>query len=234
MNSFLRHVGKIGDRKIALAFREVPGEPHMCLVVYTEVLNAHIHDAMMQCIESDIGQQSESLADALNRSFTRDGRPLLALLHKEGLMKKVQTSQVLMIPNTQTSIKLDELNKILDDIKNGEAAVKKMAEIESTETVKAMRGLGPVIAASNDALGDNDIAKNLLVQSQKMNSEANGLLLESGRLKLETIALCPSLSSEAAAKPSSLLKSKAKKVKAPTLVPVLAKKKTKVVAEGVR
>ena len=63
--SFLRHVGKHGDRKVAIIFREVPGEPHMCLVTYTELLNKHIHDPMIKCIESDIGQNSTNLADAL-------------------------------------------------------------------------------------------------------------------------------------------------------------------------
>ena len=75
--SFLRHVGKHGDRKVAVVFREVPGEPHMCLVVYTELLNQHIHDPLVRCIESDIGQNSEDLADALNRSYTVDGKPIL-------------------------------------------------------------------------------------------------------------------------------------------------------------
>lgn len=187
--SFTRHVGRQGDRKVAVIFREVPGEPHMALVVYTDLLNAHIHDALIQCIDSDIGQQSESLADALNRSFTRDGRPLLGLLHKEGLMKKVQTSSILMIPNPQTSIRLDELNKMLDDMKSGEAAVKKMADIESTDTVKAMRGGQPVTATG--ALGDSDIARNLLEQSRKMEIEAKGLLAESVRLQAEAASLMP-------------------------------------------
>lgn len=185
--SFIRHVGKQGDRKVAVVFREVPGEPHMCLIVYTETLNAHIHDAVIQCIESDIGQQSESLADALNRSFTRDGRPLLGLLHKEGLMKKVQTSTILMVPNTQTSIKLDELNKILNDMKSGEDAVKQMATMESNETVKAMRGGN----STTGALGDADIARNLMNQSQKMANEAKGLLAESARLEAEALAMSP-------------------------------------------
>ena len=65
--SFLRHVGKHGDRKVAVVFREVPGEVHMCLVTYTETLNQHIHDPLIKCIDSDIGQNSEHLADALNR-----------------------------------------------------------------------------------------------------------------------------------------------------------------------
>ena len=44
--SFLRHVGKHGDRKVAIIFREVPGEPHMALITYTETLNQHTNDAL--------------------------------------------------------------------------------------------------------------------------------------------------------------------------------------------
>ena len=72
--SFTRHVGKHGDRKVAVVFREVPGEAHMCLVTYTETINQHIHDPLIQCIERDIGQNSEHLADALNRTYTKDDK----------------------------------------------------------------------------------------------------------------------------------------------------------------
>ena len=114
---FTRHVGKQGDRKVAVVFREVPGEPHMCLVTHTELLNQHIHDPLIQCIESDIGQNSEHLADALNRTHTKDGRIILQVLHAEGQLKKVQTSQILMTPSPNQSIRLDELNTILDEMK---------------------------------------------------------------------------------------------------------------------
>ena len=43
--SFLRHVGRVGDRKVAILFREVPGEPHMSLVAYTETLAGAIESA---------------------------------------------------------------------------------------------------------------------------------------------------------------------------------------------
>lgn len=226
--SFIRHVGKQGDRKVAVVFREVPGEAHMCLIVHTETLNAHIHDALIQCIESDIGQQSESLADALNRSFTRDGRPLLGLLHKEGLLKKVQTSTILMVPNTQTSIKLDDLNKILDDMKSGEDAVKKMAVMESNETVKAMRGPSGVEATSG-ALGDSEIAKSLLSQSAKMEREAKGLLAESARLQAEALAMSPQLAPPVA-KPTIKVKKVVKTKAVPVPVAVTPKRKVKNVA----
>ena len=104
--AFLRHVGRHGDRKVAVIFREVPGEPHMCLVTYTELLNQNIHDPMIKCIESDIGQSSENLAEALNRSYTKDGRFILQVLHLEGQLKKVNTELIVMTPQPNTKIKL--------------------------------------------------------------------------------------------------------------------------------
>ena len=114
--SFTRHVGMHGDRKVAVVFREVPGEEHMCLVAFTEVLNQHIHDPLIACIESDIGQNSESLADALNRTYTKDGRPILQTLHNEGQLKKVNTEQIIMTPQPNTRIKLSELNLQVTDL----------------------------------------------------------------------------------------------------------------------
>jgi hypothetical protein len=29
--AFMKHVGKHGDRKVCILFRQVPGEDHMCL-----------------------------------------------------------------------------------------------------------------------------------------------------------------------------------------------------------
>lgn len=193
--SFLRHVGKIGDRKVAIVFREVPNESHMALVVYTELLNRHIHDPLMKCIESDIGQNSENLADALNRTHTTDGKIILQVLHKEGMLKKVQTSQVIMTPNPSTQIKLDELNKILDEMAQGEEAVKRLAELDQSrglqspadvaKRMKTNKNKQPIISSSNDVLGDEALANSLRQQATKMANEARGLLAESDRLMKE-------------------------------------------------
>jgi hypothetical protein len=201
--SFLRHVGKHGDRKVAVIFREVPGEPHMCLVTYTELLNQHIHDPLVRCIESDIGQNSENLADALNRSYTVDGKPILQTLHREGQLKKVQTSLIVMTPQPNTRIKLDELNKILDEMQQGENAVKKLAEMDASsglqdpaDVVRRMRGnQNPPagLQSSGDALGDAAIAQQRIQQANKMAAEARGLLAESERLMAEARSMDPTL-----------------------------------------
>jgi hypothetical protein len=201
--SFTRHVGKHGDRKVAVVFREVPGEAHMCLVTYTETINQHIHDPLIRCIESDIGQNSEHLADALNRTYTQDGKPILQVLHLEGQLKKVQTSQILMTPSPNQIIRLDELNKILDEMKLGEEAVKRMAELDKSRGIqdpatvaRKMRGTKDAtvtppkgLQATGDALGDAAIAQNLRQQAAKMDAEAKGLLAESARLHKEAAAL---------------------------------------------
>jgi hypothetical protein len=221
--SFLKHVGKHGDRKVAIIFREVPGEPHMCLVTYTETLNQHIHDPLIKCIESDIGQHAESLSDALNRTLGMDGQPILFTLHREGLLKKVQTENIVVTPNSNTKIKLNELNKILTEMKQGEDAVKRMAELDKSrglqDPVDVARRVRenktrdakvpatvPLTASTNDALGDNVIANNLRQQAQKMETEAKGLLAESARLMSEAASMDP-------VKPVAKKTTKAKKAK---------------------
>jgi hypothetical protein len=204
--AFLRHIGKHGDRKVAIVFREVPGEPHMALVVYTEVLGQNIHDPLMACIESDIGQNSEDLALALNRTHTKDGNIILQKLHAEGMLKKIRTELVVMTPQPGTQIKLDELNKILDEMKQGEQAVKKLTEMDasmgmqdSLQVAKRLRGDQRPAPAGSDAalnaaaalLDDNGLATSLRQQAERMDREAKGLMAESARLLKEAAALDP-------------------------------------------
>ena len=227
--SFLRHVGKMGDRKVAIVFREVPGEPHMGLVVNTETLHAQLHDALIRCIESDIGQASEHLADALNRSYTQDGKVILQVLHREGMLKKVQTAQVLVTPNPSTTIRLDELNKILNDMKQGEDAVRKMAEMDQSsgmrtpaEVARKMRD--PIV--SSDVLDDMVLAKQRIEQAEKMEREATGLLAESKRLRDEAVQMAPSLKPA----PAKTTKEKKAKVVEAVVAPAKAPRKTKTTA----
>lgn len=211
--AFIRHVGKHGDRKVAIVFREVPGEPHMALVVYTETLNRTIHDPLIQCIESDIGQNSDDLATALNRSYTTDGQNILQKLHAEGMLKKVQTELVVMTPTPGTKIKLNELNKILDEMKMGEDAVKRLAEMDkqmgmqdpmavarrmrgdkdayTPETIPPKKQAPTGLHASGDALSDAALANTLQQQAERMSAEAKGLLVEAERLMKQAQDLVP-------------------------------------------
>ena len=205
----------------AIVFREVPGEPHMALVTYTETLNQHIHDPLMRCIESDIGQSAKELADALNRTLSSDGRPILQVLHLEGLLKKVNAEQVVVTPNSQTKIKLSELNKILNEMQQGEEAVKRMAELDESrglqdpaDVARRLRGDQPAVQrqapaqGSQGALGDNELANNLRQQAAKMASEAKGLMAEADRLLKEAASMEPAVPEVKVTKTKKVTKAK--------------------------
>lgn len=203
--NFVKHVGKHGDRKIALLFRQVPGEDHMCLLIYPEVLPAHWHDTIMKVLESDVGQQAEDLAEALSRSLLPDGRVILNTLHSERMIKKVRTADVIMTPRTDASIRLDELNKMLNEMKLGTDAIKKMAEDDATRglvdapTKRAAEaefkaGRQTAVQASQDgALSDRDLASNMLAQAKKMEIEAKGMIAEAARMKKEAERMDPTV-----------------------------------------
>ena len=212
MAKFLKHVGKHGERKVAVIFREIPGEEHMCLVVYTELLNQNIHDPLITCIESAQGQASENLGDALNRSYTKDGQVILQMLHREGMMKKVQTSQVTMTPHPNQSVRLAELNSILNEMAKGESAVRKLADIDASRGLQDPKDVArrkreyvedrnPTTAAG--ILDNVNIANNLRMQAAKMDAEAKGLMSESARLLKEAAQMEGPI-----AKPASVKKTK--------------------------
>ena len=205
----IKHIGKHGDRKVAIVFREVPGEEHMALVIYPDVLQVSMHDSIMKVIESPVGQEAENLGDALFRSLLPDGRPMLQTLHAEGMIKKVQAKQVVVTPNASSHVNLDEMNGIIRKMKLGEQAIKEMADIDANSgiTGKARRRddfgrevgapvdgvrAGSAAVAGSDAaraLDDAQLARDRLAQAQRMETEARGLLAESARLKAEAEAM---------------------------------------------
>ena len=207
--SFLRHVGKHVDRKVAVIYRQVPNEEHMCLVTYTQLLNQNIHDPLMSTIESDIGQNSEELADALNRQYTKSGNRILQVLHAEGMLKKIRTEDVIMTPGPNQSIRLNELNKILGEMAAGAEATKKLAEADASRGMqdpadvrrrregligdqnRPMPTAGTNVVDPNMAINDDVLARDFMAQAERMESEAKGLIAESKRLIKEAKALMP-------------------------------------------
>jgi hypothetical protein len=115
----MKHVGKMKNNsaRVAVVYRTLPGEPNNALVVGTNGLPDSYHDGLMGVIESDSGQQANELADILATRRFADGEVMLQWLHGRGHLKKVPTNLVLMTPNTQTVIQLDELNKVIADQK---------------------------------------------------------------------------------------------------------------------
>ena len=126
----IKHVGKHNNKKIVLLWRKVPNEDHMALVLYTETLPRLIHDEVMKQLESPIGQNAKDFSDVLFRTIMADGRNCLEVIHREGFIKKVPTSQILITPTMKSSVRLDELNGILDEMDKGDEALKRLADID--------------------------------------------------------------------------------------------------------
>ena len=206
----LKHIGRHGDRKVAILFREVPGEDHMCLVIYPEVLPSHIHDSIMKTLESPVGQQATNLADALHRNLLPDGRAQLEALHKEGMIKKIPTNQVIVTPNATSSVKLDELNKIVREMETGEQAVKRLQEIDSStgmvdpltkrkaeaefkRSQEREAQTPPMQAPMDGALDDKTLAQNMLAQAKRMEIDAKSMIAEAARMKKDAQRMFPSV-----------------------------------------
>jgi hypothetical protein len=230
--SFLRHVGKHGDRKVAVIFRQVPNEEHMCLVTYTQLLNQNIHDPLMSTIESDIGQNSEELADAINRQYTKSGDRILQVLHSEGMLKKIRTEDVVMTPGPNQSIRLNELNKILGEMAAGAEATKKLAEQDASlgmqdpadvrrrkegligDQNRPMPTAGTNVVDPNMAMNDDVLARDFMAQAERMESDAKGLIAESKRLMKEAKAMMPKPAKKTTAKKTTAKKTTRKKTAA--------------------
>lgn len=111
----MKHIGKMKNNsaRVAVVYRTLPGDPHHALVVGTQGLGDSYHDTLMSLIENDAGQQANELADILAVRKFPDGSVMLGYLHVNGHLKKVPTNTVLMTPDSQTAIPLDELNEII-------------------------------------------------------------------------------------------------------------------------
>ena len=205
----LKHIGRHGEKKVVVLYRQVPNEDHMCLIVYSDLLPRIYHDAVMACLESPVGQQAESFADALFRNMMPDGINSLEAIHKNGLIKKVNTNQIIMTPTPSASVRLDELNDILNEMAKGEEAIKRLAELDKAQGLapnkkkKAEpREVGvppssrsqPAVAPSadiNSVLSDADLASSRLAQAELMKKNAATMLAEAERLINEAAQLDP-------------------------------------------
>jgi hypothetical protein len=208
----IKHVGKHNNKRCVILFRTVPGEDHMCLVIYPETMPRHIHDDIMKALESDSGQQAKEFSDYLFRYTLVDGTNALHTLHTEGMIKKVPTNQVIVTPDMKSNVRLDELNQILNKMAMGEEAIKEMAALDSNSgmvtkkrnNVQTERDLGDIRApresrsqpaivenniSINDVLSDEQLAMQRIAQAKKMQDDARALLAEADRLQKEAATL---------------------------------------------
>jgi len=196
----LKHIGRMKKtgRKVAVVFRTLPDEPESCLVCQTENLGDAEHDVLINMLESNTGQNADELADAMQRTPLGDGSIMLANFHVNGKLTKVSTSDIEMTPDTQTTIGLDELNNTIAEQKG--VSVKDLAvggssveTVATAETVPSGEAAAVVDAAKEQPLSDDDLAKNMRADADRMFKEAE-------RLRKEAEDLSPSKKGKSSAK----------------------------------
>ena len=149
-------------------FREIPDEPHNCLVVDTDALPDWIHDDVINAVESPGAQAEANFYEYCQRTLLSDGSNMLTSLHISGRLMKTPTDNVMMVPNRSTSIPLSELNELIRQIMvMCPYTVKKpddeleMAKKDVSETPSTAPTATPV---KEETLDGEALAKNLLAQ----------------------------------------------------------------------
>lgn len=186
----LKHVGRIknNQKKVIVAYRTLPDDPQSCVIVQTETLESADHDSLINLVESNAGQTAYEFAEAMSRSTLSDGSNMLARFHTTGKMIKYKTSEVEMIPTTNSVITLDELNKVIADqkgvsiedlaLKNPKDTTKK----ENIETVNTTATETAINETTDSVLTDEQLAANYRSQADQMFKEAKRLREEAEKL----------------------------------------------------
>ena len=166
MPSFIKHIGthKGTNQRLSVVFLQLPDDKEHALVVYSDSLPDKYHDEFMAAVESQEGQKSAQLYEVLSRKLFFHGGTMLDTLHKEGLMEKMPTSSIIMTPNGQTQIALDDL-------------IKKMGDIETNTVTEDPTQVDPGTRIKDNVdatLGEDNkmIAQNLLQQAILLEEEA--------------------------------------------------------------
>lgn len=192
----MKHVGKMKNNsaRIVVVYRVVPGEPNNCLVVGTQGLIDSHHDSLMSLIEGPSGQEANELADLLAVRKFPDGSNMLQYLHVNGHIKKVPSSMVLMTPNTQTQLPLNELNQLIAKQKG--VTVEELAGIK-TDQHESQVDIANVNADSSQIENKKTNEKFNLTPAE-MRSRADALYKEAARLRKEADELDPPKSKKTA------------------------------------
>lgn len=195
----VKHVGQVANTglKCVVVFREIYDEngnvtdPNHCLIVETERLPDMEHDDIVRVVESDSAQTANQFYEIAHRSMFSDGINMLTKLHNRGYLKKYPTSQILMTPNSSTSVALSEVNEIIRKQSTGmsESDIRNSMVDDTDKPPRnhtTSQQTAPAPKAEAGVLDDSDIAKNMLSQADTYEAEVK-------RLREEAYNMAPEL-----------------------------------------
>jgi hypothetical protein len=165
--AFLKHVGRHSGtgQRLSVVFLQLPDEKENALVVYSDSLPDRYHDAFMEAVESPEGQASQNLYEVLTRKVFWHGTPMLETLHKEGLLRKVPTSAIIMMPNSNTNVPLNDILAQMDNVEVVDTPVN-----DTTQTPEPSQVDTNVEESKQDE--NRQIAQNLMIQAQLLEQDA--------------------------------------------------------------
>lgn len=191
----LKHIGKMKNTgaKVIVVFRSLPGDSGSALVLPTATLPDAWHDAVIQLVDSEQGQDINEFGEIMFIRHFPDGRPMLLALQQDNRLQKVPTDLVLMTPTINAAIPLSELNALIAEQKGVSiddlaslvgGAPKSKGETSKTEVSKTEPTpvAEPLKATTNEVLTDKDIAKSYRSQADAMYKEAARLRKEADEL----------------------------------------------------
>lgn len=198
----IKHVGQVANTglKCIVVFREIYDEngnvqePDNCLVVETERLPDMEHDDIVRVVESPTAQESAEFYTVAHRSMFSDGINMLVKLNNRGYLKKYPTDQIMMTPNSSTSIKLSEINEIIRKQNTGmsEADISNSMVDDTDSPPRTTTSLSPS-QTIDQAVNTGEQAMDDVALAQTMLDQASTYEAEVTRLREEAYAMAPDL-----------------------------------------
>jgi hypothetical protein len=188
-----------------VVFRTLPGDAFNCLVIQSDNLEPGYHDQLISLVESNAAQSANEFSEVLARGVFSDGSTMLPSLHVKGLLTKVPTDAVEMVPNMQTTILLSELNQVIAQqtgVSVQDLAIKPNANqnVEIQELAK-VKDISPK-TGNTDPIGDQDFGRTTSASvneepltdealAKKFRSDADRLSKEAAELRRQAEELVP-------------------------------------------
>ena len=196
----MKHIGfvKKTNSKVIVIYKTIPGDPDSCLVVDKDALRPFEEDQIMPQLESKDGQDSFDFGDLLSRrkmpvdamvdqsgeevAQSITGVSVLQYLHSKSMLIKLPTHNVIMTPESNVQVPLNELNQLIADQRG--VRIDDLAPKDPTNLPKD----DPQKIEAKNILGR---AERLILQAEELKERAykldESLRPKKGRPKKETV-----------------------------------------------
>lgn len=200
----MKHVGIIANtgRRCIVVFRQVCDnsgkviEPDKCLVVETDTLPDHAHQDIISIVEGEPAQRTANLYEVLSRSRMTEGSIALVWLHNNNRLTKYDTSNVFLLPDSSTKVRLDKINKIVELQKNGasQSEIENLMRDDTDSPPREIKtGITDQITDSvtqskqivEPVISNTQMAENLLKSSQQLIEQATAMQVQAQELLKE-------------------------------------------------